>query len=143
MNTPSWMSATLCWKGWQSSLQNLINYGWELNSKPVCKKDGRGKPLYVLGQRIYLTHPSLDLLARFSTRNGEDESLYHIDFMVHHKRFGRKAIRVHEKFEAFDVEDIPVLLDIIQQLQEKYPKTKKRKKPVEDLPMAEIIRLVA
>lgn len=151
MGEPSWTKATLLWRGWKTDLPTLFQYGWQVEWRQMCKKDARGKPLYVIGTRIYLTHPRTGVLARFSvmqkcpkdvTPETFYTNVYGLDFLLYRKQLWRSSIKVREVASSYGVEDIPVLLDIITELQTQYPKTK-RKKKLEELPMAEIIQLVA
>lgn len=139
-----WMDALIIWQGWRTTVRILLANGWEVEWRSICRKSQRGKPLDVIGTRIYLRHTIYGHLARFTSYHDSNRGTFILDFMVHRKQYGRKSIRIEERANAYGPEDVSALLGIIEEIQKKYPKRKKKAdRNTIEVPVAEIMRLVA
>jgi hypothetical protein len=120
-----WRQALLWFRGWQTSVQNLMTAGWEFRVKrhfTARTLDSGRVSLRCDGHYIYLNHPDLALFGRFTMFKDVEQDVYMLDFMVTRKQLRRAALKT--TITEIGAEDIGELLDLIKELQSDYPTPK-------------------
>lgn len=136
-------STVIRWNGWITTLENLLEAGWEVEDRPRFHKYARHSQLRKTGSYVYLRNPRHAMLCRLTVE--VDEGDYHApweaDFMITAKQFRHRDKTQRSVADLTDTgftpDDIPALLNVISELQKQYPKPK-----TTVLPSAEIIKLL-
>lgn len=137
-------STPIRWNGWQATLADLLEAGWEVEERPRFQKYARHTPLRRNGSYVYIRNPRHAMLCRLTVEHLNEEwtLVWDADFMITAKQFRHRdktQRAVADLTDAgFTPDDIPALLNVISELQKKYPKPKTKV-----LPSAEIIKLLS
>lgn len=142
---PSGTEVHLSWAGWSSTMQSLMEDGWEFEAKRKFVRSSRGRNLGLKCVHIYMRNHELSKFGRFTIpaqiiSSDSECNYFEIDYLVTRKQINSKVFKVDE-YKDFTVDDIPMLFDIIRSLQEGYPKLKKHTASAELINLADVIRL--
>lgn len=141
---------TLSWRGWRTTLKELIALGWEYRIRNKFRKSRLGKLLGNDGVYVYIKHNELSKFGRFYISNvflidGKYEGNkyeFELDFLTGKKQIHHKNFFITEAKELTG-EDIPALYELILKLQEEYPKKKQHKASAEIIDLAYFMKLAS
>lgn len=123
----------ILWNGWRTTWEKLHHAGWEITVPPKYSNwrlDSHNKA----HQYMYIRHPETRMIGRLNLDPWEhyddgmamEESFGILDFLTHERNQRVKPKPIYVEAEL-TVDDIPMLLDLVLQLQQKhYPKPPKK-----------------